>query len=225
MIYKRKKFFVVIPAYNEEKTINQVLKSVKKYGIPIVIDDGSDDSTYELAKKSRVYVIKHNKRLGYDNAIESGINFVLKKKFFDYVLTFDADGEISTDILKDIREKVLKKKYDLILFKRNKIPRISEYLFCLYTKLIYKVPDILCGVKVFSREICEEYKEIFKEKSINTGLAMEALRRKKNFSIVSINLNFRRKNARLGNSVFANFLIFRAFIKEVIKDLKHFIKN
>jgi len=69
---------IIIPAFNEEKTITKVINSVKKFGTPI---DGSNDATYLKANKSGVYVIKHKKNLGYDQSIKTGINFVLKKIF------------------------------------------------------------------------------------------------------------------------------------------------
>ena len=79
---------IIIPAFNEEKTITKVINSVKKFGTPIVICDGSNDATYLKANKSGVYVIKHKKNLGYDQSIKTGINFVLKKKF-DYYDIYD----------------------------------------------------------------------------------------------------------------------------------------
>ena len=72
---------IIIPAFNEEKTIIEVINSVKKFGTPIVICDGSNDLTYSKANESNAYVIKHKKNLGYDESIKTGMNFVLKKNF------------------------------------------------------------------------------------------------------------------------------------------------
>ena len=61
----------LIPAYNEEKSILEVirkLKSLRKFYKIIVIDDGSEDRTYEIAKKTRVIVISHKKNKGKGKA-------------------------------------------------------------------------------------------------------------------------------------------------------------
>lgn len=47
---------IVIPAFNESATISGIVESVSKYGIPIVIDDGSKDNTAELSSKSGAVV-------------------------------------------------------------------------------------------------------------------------------------------------------------------------
>ena len=214
---------IIIPAFNEEKTIIEVINSVKKFGTPIVICDGSNDSTYSKANESNAYVIKHKKNLGYDESIKTGMNFVLKKNF-DYVLTFDADNEINANLLKLFQNKIYTKKYSLILGKRNVIPRFSEKFFCLYTRIFYKVPDILSSVKVYSIDLCKKNKRIFNEETINTGLAMEALRNKMNYCTIPIKINFIRDNPRLGNMII-NLRILKVMFKEIIKDIKILLKN
>ena len=214
---------IIIPAFNEEKTITKVINSVKKFGTPIVICDGSNDATYLKANKSGVYVIKHKKNLGYDQSIKTGINFVLKKKF-DYALTFDADNEVNANLLKLFQKKISTRKYSLILGTRDIIPRFSEKFFCLYTKIFYKVPDILSGVKAYSIDLCRKNKKIFKEKTINTGLAMEVLRKKEKYCMIPIKIKFRRHDSRLGN-VTINLRIFKTMFKEIIKDMKVLLKK
>ena len=48
---ERFKIAIVVPAFNEEKTISDVIKDLKKYSDVIVVDDNSSDNTYNLAKK------------------------------------------------------------------------------------------------------------------------------------------------------------------------------
>ena len=82
--------FCVIPAYNEEKTIKEVVTRIKKQGlIPIVVDDGSKDKTYEIAKKYAI-VIRHEKNKGKGYALKTGISYALKKRA-KRILLIDAD--------------------------------------------------------------------------------------------------------------------------------------
>ena len=67
---------IVIPAFNESATISGIVESVSKYGIPIVVDDGSEDNTAELSSKSGAVVTSHKRNLGYDEALNSGFKKV-----------------------------------------------------------------------------------------------------------------------------------------------------
>ncbi len=68
---------VLIPAYNEEKTITDVIMAAKECEVVdeiIVIDDGSTDSTYEKAEKTGVKVIKLPRNIGKGGALKKGID-------------------------------------------------------------------------------------------------------------------------------------------------------
>ena len=94
------KVAIVIPAYNEELTISQVVYSVKGHGCVIVINDASTDRTKKIAEDAGAIVINHKQNEGYDSALRSGF----KKAFdigVDAVITFDADGQHSSEMLKE----------------------------------------------------------------------------------------------------------------------------
>ena len=90
---ERFKIAIVVPAFNEEKRISDVIKDLKKYSDVIVVDDNSSDNTYNLAKKNNVILIKNKKNLGYENTFYVGIMKAIELDY-DYAITFDADGGI-----------------------------------------------------------------------------------------------------------------------------------
>lgn len=137
MIQKKRKtknpsLSIVIPAYNEEESLNYVLKDtirdlpkyVKDHEI-IVVDDGSIDKTPQIAdsfakKYKRVRVV-HQKSGGYNKAMISGIKVARKK----YVAYMQADGQ---DLIRDMVNCIkIMKNYDLVLGIRGK--RIDYNLY------------------------------------------------------------------------------------------------
>jgi polyprenyl-phospho-N-acetylgalactosaminyl synthase len=112
------KTFVVIPAFNEEKAIGIVLDKLKRAGYSnvVVVDDGSKDKTFEIAKK-KCYALEHTFNRGQGAALKTGIDFALSKGA-EIIVTFDADGQFLVEDIKRIVEPVLTKKVDVVLGSR-----------------------------------------------------------------------------------------------------------
>ena len=125
------KTYIIIPAYNEEKTIAKVIKDLKKnkYENIIIIDDGSKDKTYDVAKKSGANVIKHIINRGQGAALKTGFDYALNKKA-DIVITFDADGQHLASEIKKIIAPVSNNSVDVALgsrfLKKIKMPLIRK---------------------------------------------------------------------------------------------------
>ncbi len=89
------KHLVILPAYNEEKTIREVIAAVKEqipYADVLVVNDGSADQTGAIALREDTTVISHPFNLGYGAALQTGFRFA-RKKGYEYVITMDADGQ------------------------------------------------------------------------------------------------------------------------------------
>jgi len=91
---KKHKVIVIIPAYNEEKKIGNVVKYVKRFvDRVIVVDDGSVDRTAEMAKKAGANVIRNVKNQGVDYASRIGLENAIRMRP-DTILFVDADGQL-----------------------------------------------------------------------------------------------------------------------------------
>jgi glycosyltransferase involved in cell wall biosynthesis len=96
---------VIIPTFNEEKNIERILKSLKRQTVKnvelIVVDDGSTDSTVNLAKKhtSKVYPRKHAER-----SVQR--NFGASKAKGQYLLFLDADMELTPKVLESCLDNI-----------------------------------------------------------------------------------------------------------------------
>jgi glycosyltransferase involved in cell wall biosynthesis len=93
------KVFCVIPAYNEEKNIAAIIKQVSPLiDVLVVVDDGSTDNTYGLAKNSGGTVLRHIINRGQGAALRTGTEYCLKHNA-DIIVHFDADGQfLASDI-------------------------------------------------------------------------------------------------------------------------------
>ncbi len=86
------RIITIIPAYNEENTIEKVVDCVKNYSDAMVVDDGSTDNTTQLSKKAGAEVIKHDKNIGKGAAIKTGLNNAIKNDY-DVIILIDGDGQ------------------------------------------------------------------------------------------------------------------------------------
>src|SRR3989338_1015043 len=86
------KTVAVIPAYNEQKYIADVIKNTKKYvDTVIVVDDGSADLTSNVSKEADI-VARHVINMGKGTALRTGFEAAIAKGA-DIVVTIDADGQ------------------------------------------------------------------------------------------------------------------------------------
>jgi glycosyltransferase involved in cell wall biosynthesis len=85
--------YVVVPAYNEGSAVYDVVRELRsQYPNVVVVDDGSHDATSAEAKRGGAIVLRHVLNRGQGAAIQTGIDFSVKRGA-DVVVTFDADGQ------------------------------------------------------------------------------------------------------------------------------------
>ena len=109
---------IIIPCYNEEKTIRDIIVQLKSYKI-LIVNDNSTDNSEEIIKNMNIDFISHNSNLGYDQAILTGIKEAIKRKY-EIICTFDADGQHNNLDLERMIKIFLKDDLDLLIGKRKK---------------------------------------------------------------------------------------------------------
>ena len=207
------KVAIVIPAFNEAATIFDVVQSVKEYGVVIVVDDASTDNTRQLAVNAGATVISHNENKGYDEALNSGF-IEADKCDFDAVITFDADGQHSSKMLKKYIDN-LKKGIDLVLGVRPKPARFSERIFMFYTRIRFGWKDPLCGMKGYSMKLYRSQGYFDSYNSIGTELAFTGLMN--GFSYVQLPIVIIRRidTPRFDTTIRSNWKIFKSLLKMI----------
>jgi glycosyltransferase involved in cell wall biosynthesis len=158
------KVFAVIPAYNEEKTIGQVVSDVKKHvdGV-IVVDDGSVDRTAAFAKEAGASVASHFLNRGQGAALETGKAAALGLGA-DIIVTYDADGQFLPEEISNVTKPIIDNQADVVLgsrFLKSDIP-LSKKIFLggaiFLTRMTSGLPlsDTHNGFRAFSREAAEK---------------------------------------------------------------------
>ncbi len=207
----RFKIAIVIPAYNEEDTIRDVVDSVLQYGSVIVVNDASSDSTESRAIQSGAIVVNHVINQGYDKALNSGF-IEADKRDYDAIITFDADGQ-HNPIMMEEYIKYLKNGKELVLGVRPKSARIVERVFAVYTRAIINWKDPLCGMKGYSINLYRKLGYFDSYGSIGTELAMFGL--VNNYSSVQLPVSIfsRRDKSRFYSAFISNWRIIKALFK------------
>lgn len=192
------KTLVVIPAYNEESTIEEVVRGAIKYADVSVTDDSSKDSTPEILKKlqiefpNRLFVIRHDKNTHIPRGIQDGMKLAIEKDY-DWVITMDAGLSHDSDRIPDF---INFEPCDLLIGSRKEtlnVPfyrRVISFLaarvmnYCL-SKGVFNIlgPNIKDCTSGYRRYSKSAFKKIgyYPLESIAFDFHMEAL------SIVSLN--------------------------------------
>ncbi len=146
-------YTVIIPAYNEERSIGEVIKQTQKFADEvIVVDDCSTDNTKELCERLGAKVITNEHRKGYISAIKTGF----ERANHEIIVTLDADGEHDPGDIPRLVKPILMRKADLVLGKRDEIPRISERFINSLTNFKVKVVDSGTGFRAVKRELASK---------------------------------------------------------------------
>src|SRR3989344_7650631 len=111
------KLVVIIPAYNEERTIGDVVKSIPNVNGRIsktevlVVKDGSTDNTEKIALENGARVVSHSSNKGVGMAFRTGIEEALKRKA-DIIVNVDADGQFNPLDIPKLIEPILDDQAD-----------------------------------------------------------------------------------------------------------------
>lgn len=118
-----KHLVIVTPAYNEGKVITEVIQSIPKTinGIskitPVVIDDNSNDDTFQKAQEAGAVCIRHAINLGAGGATITGLEAAKKLKA-DIVVTMDSDGQHAGDDMIPLIQPIIANEADVVLGSR-----------------------------------------------------------------------------------------------------------
>lgn len=205
---ERSRVGIVVPALNEESTIAAVVERISQYGQAIVVDDGSTDSTAELARNAGADVVTHKVNQGYDGALNTGFARAAALGC-TYIITIDADGQHNPTQLTQMIA-LLEEGNDLVLGIRDRFPRIGEIIFARCANLLWGVADPMCGMKGYAIALYINAGRFDRYKLIGSELAVRSIVAGCRTARMNITVRDRRDAPRFGRLLSANYRILRA---------------
>jgi glycosyltransferase involved in cell wall biosynthesis len=187
-----KSISIIIPAFNESKTIVEVvnkIKTISEISEIIVIDDASTDNTYELIKGLNIIALKNPYNKGNGASVKNGI----LNANSDYCLVIDGDGQHKPEDIKKLISYI--DDYDLIIGSRtnesdsSKFRDVGNFIFNSVASYLaeFDIKDLTSGFRLFDRKKSLEFFHLYPNKfSFPSTITMAFLNEAYNVKYVPI---------------------------------------
>jgi len=211
----RSRVALIVPALNEVASVGAVVASASRFGVPIVVDDGSTDDTGKVAAAAGGEVVRHDVNQGYDAALESGFRHAARLGL-EYAVTLDADGQHDPTIIPRILAD-LDAGADVVVGVRDVRQRLAEHVYAWYGNARWGLRDPLCGMKGYRLDVYRAHGCFDSCRSIGTELAVYAVAAGYQVRQIPIVTRERHGQPRFGNRLRGNWRIFRALFLIALK--------
>ena len=159
---------VIVPTYNNDKTLEMILRDVQNYTDAIlVVNDGSTDATSRILNHFReIVVLNHDRNRGKGLALRTGFREAVRRGF-RYAITIDSDGQHFPADLPEFIEWIEKDPDSLIVGARNMsqtgVPGTSSFghkfsIFWFRVETGIKIPDVQSGFRLYPLDRIKDMK-------------------------------------------------------------------
>ncbi len=218
--------WALVPSYNAQNSVGQIVSSIKKINIPvIVVDDGSKDETEKLALQAGAIVLKHRKNEGKGTALRNGFNYIVSDADCEAVITLDSDGQHNPKSIPDFIKKATEdEKIGVVVGNRMEtaagmpLTRILTNKFMSWTisKLCrQKIPDTQCGFRLVKRAVLENIKLKTTNFEIESETLIRASRLGYRIASIPIQSIYDKKVSSRINPIFDTLRFIVFIIKEI----------
>jgi len=155
---------VCIPAFNEGKIIDKVIKNCLKFADNVIVcDDGSTDNTYEIADSAGAEVIRHEKNIGKGESLRSLFKFA-RHSNHDIIVTIDGDGQFLPEEIPKLVKGIENDKSDLVIGYRfddtTEMPdyrRFGNKILDKMTNMVEEISvrDTQSGFRAYSKKVID----------------------------------------------------------------------
>jgi glycosyltransferase involved in cell wall biosynthesis len=225
-----KELFVVVPAYNEEKTVAKVVTELCEMNyMVVVVDDGSHDKTHNIVKNlqkkypQQISIYSHIINRGLGAALKTGMDASLRKGA-KYIVTFDADCQHDPYDIDNVCEPLKIDEADVVLGDRNfnDMPRskkMANLIMNFITLLFYGVRanDSQSGLRAFNRKATELIEINSRGYGVSSEIVREIKRNHLRLNEVPIKTIYTPYSISKGTNASVGFKILLKMIIDIIK--------
>jgi hypothetical protein len=168
------KSIVIIPAYNEEKSIVNTVEDIRQNAPEfdyVIVNDCSSDNTLQICAEQELHVLNLPINLGIGGAVQTGYRYAYKNGY-DFAVQFDGDGQHDAKYLQEMRDYMIKHQLDMLIgsrfiekegfqssgLRRFGIRYFSALIRCLTGK---RITDPTSGMRMVNRDIIGIYAESY----------------------------------------------------------------
>jgi glycosyltransferase involved in cell wall biosynthesis len=161
-INQTKRLLIVIPAFNEESSIAEVIIKAKAFSPEVLVyDDGSSDNTADVAEQNGAIVIRNARNRGYGRALNTLFQTAVIMKV-DLVITIDSDGQHDPEQIPRLLQPLIENKADIVIGSRfltsddkTNVPKYRSFGIKTITKFTQaacfdKITDATSGFRAYS---------------------------------------------------------------------------
>lgn len=207
--FRELKCCVIIPTYNNDKTLEQVILDVLEYTPDvIVVNDGSTDQTPVILKKfESVKVITVHSNTGKGYALQLGFHYALKHRF-RYAITIDSDGQHDAHDIPVFLDKIEEEPDSFIIGARNmhhkNVPGASSFghkfsIFWFRVETGLKVPDIQSGYRLYPLEKLDKMRFLGRKFEFEVEVLVKLAWKDVNITSIPINVYYAPKGERVSH--------------------------
>lgn len=216
--------FIVIPTYNEAKTIGPIVRELrlKDYRV-VIVDDGSHDHTIIDANKFGAELVVHPKNVGKGRCIREGLEYSLENGC-DVVITMDGDGQHDLKEIENFIKEHRQRGADIVLGNRMHNPKGMPCIrrctnifmsFVLSIILGQRIEDSQCGYRLLSRRAIEKMILMTTKYEIESEMLLEAKRHNLSISSVRIDSIYQGESSQINpffdTGRFIKLIIYESF--------------
>ena len=219
------KICILIPAYNAQETLGQVLKKTGSLGMDvIVVNDGSSDATPRVASEQRAFLLEHAANLGKGAALQTGFGYVLQQGY-QAVITLDADGQHDPSEIPSLLNVFRRVRPDILIASRSaqfdKMTFLRRFWNRLGVKAVSRrchadITDSQSGFRLIRTEVLRGVD--FSTTRFETELELLIKACKKGFSVLSIPINIQRVDGSVSSHfkpVLDTWLVCKLFLRSL----------
>lgn len=197
---------VIIPTYNEAKTIADIIKQVKLQGFDvIVVDDGSTDGTFQIAGNNNAVVLRNEKNEGKGASLVKGFNYAVAHNY-GAAITIDGDGQHDTVDIPHFIKAAETSDSGILIGNRMHKPKdmptarflANKFMSWIISHVVKQnIPDSQCGFRFIKKEVLEKIRFETNNYDAESELLLKAARLGFKIGAVPIDTIYRGEKSRI----------------------------